>query len=360
MKKIIKKMLLGIGILLVLFICYFAVIKSMDSKAMEQKDFHAVSYNTKDPILLPSLFIDSARFYFKMTAGNGDTILAFGDTGGGISMMMPAAVDNLSLRPKIKRGLLRGIMPLKYILFNNVVSNRAIPPPLPLRSMILRRPLKQVRESILIIPAVDEELQSLMKSAPCDIFLGQNFFMNRAWTFDYVHNQIWVNTPLQDGEDTPGVQKIGFRKNKNNQSIFGHPSMTIEVDNEVIDVLFDTGATIALSENGKKSMNISSDGIAGSFIAASIFDKWRKDHPEWKYYEKADMANDIIEVPIVKIGGQEAGPVLFSKRPDEAWSKNMIHSMDKVVKGAIGGSALRYFKVTIDYNSELIKFEKPL
>ncbi|WP_262897073.1 hypothetical protein [Flagellimonas aurea] len=31
--------------------------------------------------------------------------------------------------------------------------------------------------------------------------------------------------------------------------------------------------------------------------------------------------------------------------------------MDKIVKGAIGGSLLKHFKVTIDYNSQLIKFD---
>lgn len=50
--------------------------------------------------------------------------------------------------------------------------------------------------------------------------------------------------------------------------------------------------------------------------------------------------------------------MLSSKRPDRNWPEGMIHSMDKVVKGAVGGSALQYFKVVVDYNSELIKFEK--
>lgn len=63
-------------------------------------------------------------------------------------------------------------------------------------------------------------------------------------------------------------------------------------------------------------------------------------------------------MPSVGIGGYVVGPVLFARRPDEAWSQGMIHSMDRVVRGAIGGSALKYFKVTIDYNSGLIRFEK--
>lgn len=57
----------------------------------------------------------------------------------------------------------------------------------------------------------------------------------------------------------------------------------------------------------------------------------------------------------MKVGNLTTGPIWFAKRPDEVWSKGMIGSMDKVVKGAIGGSFLKYFKVTIDYNGELIK-----
>ena len=134
--------------------------------------------------------------------------------------------------------------------------------------------------------------------------------------------------------------------------------MVIEINGEVIDVLFDTGATIILSDSGKKQMNTDALTIGGSFIAASIFDKWRKEHPEWKYFKEADKNGDVIKVPIVKIGGIEVGPVLFSKRPDDDWSKGMIRTMDKIVKGAIGGSAFKYLKVTVDYNSELIKFEQ--
>jgi hypothetical protein len=60
---------------------------------------------------------------------------------------------------------------------------------------------------------------------------------------------------------------------------------------------------------------------------------------------------------LINIKEIEVGPVLFSNQPDENWSRNMIHSMDKVVKGAIGDSGLKYLKVSIDYNSEMIKFE---
>ncbi|MEO6190958.1 MAG: hypothetical protein ABIO44_11935, partial [Saprospiraceae bacterium] len=247
-----------------------------------------------------------------------------------------------------------------YILFKDLVNDNNFPQPYPLRGFIIRHPFSRVTEPYLLIPPMEDEMKLITQSMPdMEAFLGQNIFMGKAWTIDYIHQNILVNTPLtEQDKNNPNVQKIGFKKNSNYENMFGHPSMFIEVNGEIIEVLFDTGATIVLSDDGKLELKTNAKTIGGSFIAASIFDKWRNEHPEWKYYPKADMKNDMIEVPIVKIGSNEIGPVLFAKRQDENWSNGMINSMDKVVKGAIGGSGLKYLKVTIDYNAELIKFEK--
>jgi len=362
MKKFLKILLLVIGILVVLGACYFFLIKKLDEKTADTKAFYSSYYDAGTPFLLSTQFIRGQRFYIKIVAPKGDTLLAVGDSGGGTSMILPGTIDRLRLQNKVKGALYKGVMPVKYIPFSEVVNDHHIPPPVSLRNMIIRRFFSRVTEPVLFVPPLDGELKFMMESIRFDIFLGQNFFMGKAWTFDYIHQQIWVNTPLPASEaGKPNVQKIGFKKNGNNENVFGHGSMQIEVNGEVIDVLFDTGASMPLTEAGKKALHTNEKTIAGSFIARSIFDKWRKEHPDWKYYEKADRlggGSDVIEVPVIKIGGYEVGPVLFAKRPDEAWSENMISTMDKVVKGAIGGSALQYFKVTVDYNSELIKFEK--
>ena len=363
MKKIIKFLkyfFLVIGILLLLIVVNFIAIKKQDNKVLEMENFYTIKQDESKPYLVPSMFMDGERFFIKLTSENKDTILAFGDTGGGNSMMLPSTVEHKKLQSKLKVGLIKGIMPVHYILFKDLVSDVNFPQPNPLLSFIIRHPFFRVTEPSLFIPPMDDEMKFITQNMPnMEVFLGQNFFMGKAWTIDYIHQNIWVNTPisLQD-KNNPTIQTIGFKKNNNNENIFGHASMFIEVKGEIIEVLFDTGATITLSEEGKKELHTNAKTIGGSFIASTIFDKWRKQHPEWKYYPKADMNNDVIEVPIVTIGGNEVGPVLFAKRPDENWSKGMINSMDKIVKGAIGGSGLKYLKVTIDYNSELIKFEK--
>jgi len=358
--RILKRVLLGILIIVLLLVGYFLRVRTLDQHAMEMKGFYQPDYDTSKATLLPSMFINGERFYIKMPTSAGDTLLAFGDSGGGISMLLPETVEKKHLQSKLKTGIFKGIMPVKYILFKDLVNNTNIPPPFPLRIYNIRRPFARVAKPFLPVPPANGETKQLTEFMPeMDIFLGQNFFMGKAWTIDYIHQQIWVNTPLTTNDiGKPGVQKIGFKENGNHDNVFGHPSMVIEVNGELIDVLFDTGASLLLSDNGKKQLNTAAKTIGGSFIAASIFDKWRKEHPEWKYYKEADKKSDVIEVPIVKIGGIEVGPVLFSKRPDEDWSKGMIKTMDKIVKGAIGGSAFKYLKVTIDYNSELIKFEQ--
>jgi hypothetical protein len=193
-----------------------------------------------------------------------------------------------------------------------------------------------------------------------EAFLGQDFFMEKSWTFDYPNQQVWVHTPLGESQrELPNVQPLGFRKNDHGETVFGHPSMVISVDGEPIDVLFDTGATSILTETGREQLQTGALSVGSSFIAASVFDRWRADHPDWKYFPQAEMGGDMIEVPLVNVGGFEVGPALFARRRDEVWSQGMIATMDRVVQGAVGGSVLRYFRVMADYNSELIKFEIP-
>jgi hypothetical protein len=361
MKKKLIYFTLSIVILLLLFAVYFFTIKYYDRKIQDGTDILSSEKHEGIPnFIIPTYFVDGERFYFKLPISNNDTIMAFGDTGGGISFLAPNAKNKGDIRLDLKMGIVKGIMPIEYILYKDLVKNVNFPIPSPNSTFILRNPFKRVINPFLMIPPMDDELKFMFKVQPeMEAFLGQTFFMEHSWTIDYPNEQIMVNTPLSDSLiNQPNVQKLGFKKNAKQEKINGHPSMTVEVDGETIDVLFDTGATMVLTEAGQKQFGTDKKTLAGSFIAASIFNKWRKEHPEWKYYPKADYGGDVIEVPIVKIGEFEVGPVLFVVKRDEAWSEGMINTMDKVVKGAIGGTLLKFFKVTIDYNSDLIRFER--
>ena len=308
--------------------------------------------NEKEGILLPSRFIDGARFYVKIATTKGDTLLGFSDTGGGFTAVFPQAVEKYNLDNLLKTVSL-GNQSMQYIPFSDLVADKRIPP----IATNLNLPLK---ESIFMVPdlkILGEDGAMFLKSIPQDAFLGQHFFMGKAWTFDYPNQKIWVNTPIdRNNPANKNVQVAGFKKDAQGNKLFGHPSMKVIIDGDTLDMLFDTGASFILTDSARAQLNSLKTSLAGSFIARSVYNKWISNHPLWKIYKNADMNTNIIEVPTITIGEYTVGPVLFSVRPDEAWSKNMISSMDKVVKGALGGSALKYFKVKIDYNNDLIQF----
>jgi hypothetical protein len=354
--RLFRKILLTVIALAVIFVIYFIITRKLDNAVMEEYSAYRAPDN---PTLLSSLFVNGEQFYIKIPTQNGDTLLAFGDSGGGLCFANPNSLEKLHLLSHVKTALLRGIMPMHYILFSDIAGHTAVPGPSLLREKPLRTPFKKITEPFFFVLPEDDELKFMMNNTPFDLFLGQNFFMTHSWTFDYLHQQIWVNTPLGNvDKSNPHVQHIGFVKNSKGVNVYGHGSILVEIDGIVYEMLFDTGATLVLSDEGKQAFNTSAKTKAASYMARSVFSKWHAQHPEWKYYKHADWNADVIEVPSIKMAGNEIGPVLFAERPDEAWSVNMRGSTDTLVKGAIGGSALKYLKVTVDYNSDLIKFEK--
>jgi len=95
-------------------------------------------------------------------------------------------------------------------------------------------------------------------------------------------------------------------------------------------------------------------------MKAAIFDGWRKAHPDWPFVEKAEARTgaDMIRVPLVEVAGQKVGPVWFTRRPDKAFDEFMSSMTDAPVVGALGGSGLRYFKITVDYTRRVAVFER--
>jgi len=304
------------------------------------------------PAKLPATLIDG-RFYLKIPTINGDTILGFCDTGGGYTALYNSAIQKFKLESAIKETEIDKYK-IKYVFAKDVYAQSDIPYP-HIGSFFE----ENLKSPFFEVPDDSKEREFVSKFMRYDAFLGQFFFIDHAWTFDYPSGEILINTPLTEDPNDKNMQSLGFKKTFLGKKKFGHPSLKLEIDGEVLDFLFDTGASLLLSDSGRTKLNVNTQSIGGSFIAKSIFDKWHKQHPDWKIIEKGEFTgSDIIEVPQVKVGNLTAGPVWFARRPDEAWSEGMIGSMDKVVKGAIGGSYFQYFKIVIDYNSELVKFER--
>lgn len=302
------------------------------------------------PTYLPSALIEG-RLYLKIPALNGDTLLGFCDTGGGYTAIYPQTVHRLKLESKVAQVTINNKR-TNYILTQEIYNNLVTPEP-------KLNPYFRAYLQTSFFEVTDEAASSsFTKYIPHDVFLGQFFFINQAWTFDYQAGKIMMNTPLEENSKDKNMQKLGFKRDQSGNKQFAHPRMTLSIDGDKFDVLFDTGASLILSEAGKVGLRTSQSSAAGSFIAKSVFDNWQQRHPDWRVIKKGELTgSDLIEVPQVQIGNLVAGPVWFASRNDEVW-RRMIGSMDKMVKGAIGGSFLQYFKVQIDYNNDLIRFEK--
>jgi hypothetical protein len=136
----------------------------------------------------------------------------------------------------------------------------------------------------------------------------------------------------------------------------------VAVDGDSLDLLFDTGASTVLTPEALAAMG---DDLparrATSFIAANVFDAWHAKHPGWRVIERAETGSGeaMIEVPRLDVAGHSVGPVWFTRRPDRAFHPYMSQWMDRQIEGALGGSALHYFRVTVDYPNAVAIFERP-
>jgi hypothetical protein len=52
------------------------------------------------------------------------------------------------------------------------------------------------------------------------------------------------------------------------------------------------------------------------------------------------------------------GPVWFTRRPDRNFHEYISSMMDARVEGALGGSALHFFRVTVDYPGRVAVFQQ--
>jgi len=283
--------------------------------------------------ILPALFIEN-RFIVQPKTCDGITIRFLTDTGGGC-FITPAAAKKAIL--SISEGNIDGSR--GWLAEPPRFKDGDWIPPL----MIKGEPAK--------FPVIDPNQFYLEKDL--DGMLGQAWFANRVWTFDYLTGKMIYHT-LWESENNIGGHRVqlGFQKDSSNYRITNFPRIEATIDGETIDFLFDTGATLNLSDKGIKELNKEGSQFVGtSFITQSIFKKWITRHPNWRVIENAENTTGlpIIEVPEVSIAGLTVGPVWFTMRPDYNFHKYMSQWMDKQIDGALGGSAFQFFRITVDY-----------
>jgi hypothetical protein len=192
--------------------------------------------------------------------------------------------------------------------------------------------------------------------------LGQQWFAGRVWTFDYPKQRLlWRAAGDLPKHDVSHEVKLGFKTAPSGKRQTNFARIAIEVDGETLDFVLDTGATNILSDDVLKQIN---DGgpaeRATSFLARSVFERWHQKHPEWRALQniKTLTGSAMIEVPAIKIGGFTVGPVWFTVQPDMSFHNYMAQFMDKPTEGAIGGSALHYLRMTVDWPNAVAVFER--
>jgi hypothetical protein len=195
-----------------------------------------------------------------------------------------------------------------------------------------------------------------------DGMLGQAWFADRVWTLDYLTQRLLLHRASPPAELPGSRVPVWFRTDSTGARVLSFPRVQITVDGEVLDLLLDTGAMIALTDAAVRALDDGGPADRGtSFITTEVLTRWRNGHPEWRVIEDADRnvaGMAMIEVPEVTIGGHTVGPAWFTERPDRNFHEYMALWMDRPLDGAVGGSVFRFFALTLDYPAATAIFER--
>lgn len=301
----------------------------------------ALAQTSGKPLALPVKY-DEHRFYVQPVTADGTTLNLFTDTGGGL-FLFSDTVERLKL--SVVKGKTKDAPDM--VALPVFKSDASVPAPLDNGGRLYITPAASRNNPI---------------SQDWSGMLGQKWFAGRVWTFDYPNKKLLLHA---NGDALKGDEKhrvaLGFQKNSSGGRSANFPRIQVSIDGEQIDLLFDTGASTALTDEALTVLDDKRAAVrATSFITTSVFEKWRKKHPEWRVIEKAEKGSGeaMIEVPEISVAGFAVGPVWFTRRPDKNFHEYMSQFMDKRIEGALGGNALHFFRITVDYPRAVASFEK--
>jgi len=286
----------------------------------------------------------AGRFFVRPITTQGVALRLFTDTGGGNFLRQSAATrlgissESLSLDDK----------EVQVASWPDFAADAWIP------SISLAddpRPT-ELKGRLLILPHDEVRLDS-------DGMLGGAWFGGRTWTFDYPRGQLVFHAEAPEPDSSARTSSLGFQTRADRRRSMHFPSIEATIDEETYPFLFDTGATVYLTQQGQEHFG-GPPQLATCFVTAWLFDQWQQRHPGWPLLDVGDEnvgGQPMIEVPVVTIAGIEAGPVWFTRRPDRNFHEYMSSMMDRKVEGALGGSLFQYFVITVDYPRAVAHFK---
>jgi hypothetical protein len=287
--------------------------------------------------------LDAGRFVLEITTPEGQVSRWFTDTGGGL-FVHAAAVERLGLEViEVDDG--EGGKSRYAALPRS--AGAAIPPP-------------REDDGRLFVYTPDPG-QSGPFEATYDGMLGQAWHAGRRLVFDYPNATLTELAPTSPLPTAAPSVPLGFKTDDKDVRQLDFPRLTATVAGEPLELLFDTGATVTLTEAALAALGGEASERATSFVVASKFDAWRAAHPEWRVLEEAEAGTGsaMLEVPAVTFAGVTVGPVWFTRRPDTNFHDYMSQWMDTRVDGALGGNAFASLRLTIDYPGARLYVETP-
>ncbi len=267
----------------------------------------------------------------------GRTLRFFTDTGGGWNAIAKSTVRRLALKPISDNS----VEVVDWPVFDNA---HAVPAPSP-----------HFRAGRLQV-APDEILWG-------DGTLGGRWHADAVWEFDYPGKRLSRLRGFRADDDDPHRVSLGFQRNAAGQRTMHFPSIDVTVDGETLALLYDSGASATVTEGSAEEFGVAAGTEIGtSFIEPAVLDRWISAHPDWRVLQKAAQLGRsrlrMIEVPEIVLGGHRVGPVWFAERFAGAFTVDMSVMMDRPVHGALGGSALRHFRVVLDYPGAVAYFHR--
>ncbi|MDG5768079.1 hypothetical protein QA596_11460 [Balneolales bacterium ANBcel1] len=301
------------------------------------------------PVKLPAHF-QNGLIFLKPVTEEGDTLRFFIDSADG-SIIYEGAVNRLGLTA-----------------INAVIMGReqqaAFLPPFDEDNFI---PSPSLSDGLLPVRADDRKPphhEAILENA--DGILGSTWFAQRTWSIDYRRERIYLIPTDQDtvsdalngrpeNFEAGTAIPISFR-DENGSGRYHFANLPVIVAGDTLSMVLKTGSTIVIDEEVRAELDHPVSFFPAGLITDSVFNRWRQEHPDWRIIENADLhyGSDLIEVPTVRIGSHEAGPVYFAVRRDEAFDDWFSQFTADSVVGALGPDAFRGARITISYPNELI------
>jgi hypothetical protein len=301
--------------------------------------------NTGNDEVIRTLYL-SDRFFAVGLTPRGDTMTLFLDTGD-MSRVWEGTAERVGMLPKMVNTTRGAVRVAGLPTFR---SGHGLPQP----SLGLHQ--------VIVTPPIDR-FDTLM-STHTDGQLGTNWFAGRRWTLDYPAHRLVLHGARMPAAPAGAHQTpLGFPMDADGLRVANNAGFIVEIDGDSLYMLFDTGATVWLTDSALSAVN---DGLpserAISLAWGWLFNRWKERHPDWRVIPGADsMSKDaLIEVPSVRVAGFDVGPVWFrslssANTPPPARPEG-APLLGSRVSGTIGGNVLRHFLIQLDYPRGLAWF----